>query len=153
VPTIAAVVNETLRVYPAVTEFPRIATRDTEIGGHAIKAGSQVLPSPFSLHRHPDYWPRPTEWLPARWRPENAAALAPAADRAWLPFSTGPRSCIGRYFSVLAAQVSLAAVLAGVDLGAAPGYSLQTSLRMALGSVGGALVVPRPRRGAGGAGA
>jgi hypothetical protein len=54
---------------------------------------------------HEDFWPKATEWLPERWLPSNAAALAPHAATAWMPFSVGPRSCIGRYFALLEAQV------------------------------------------------
>lgn len=42
-----------------------------------------------NAHRHEDFWPRPDEWLAERWLPENAAALAPHATTAWMPFSVG----------------------------------------------------------------
>jgi cytochrome P450 len=103
-PLITAVVNETLRLYPAATEIARTALRDAPLGGYLVKAGTIVLPSQYSTHRNPEFWPRADEWLPERWLPDRAAELAPHADKAFFPFSVGPRACIGRYFAVLEMQ-------------------------------------------------
>jgi cytochrome P450 len=55
--------------------------------------------------RHPDFWPRPFEFLPERWLPSNIKALGPQHPDAFVPFSAGSRSCIGRYFAMLEMQV------------------------------------------------
>lgn len=41
----------------------------------------------FQLIRHEDYWPRPNEWLPERWLPENKEEMAPHADACFSPFT------------------------------------------------------------------
>jgi cytochrome P450 len=80
----------------------RCTTKDVVLGGYAIKAGSFVLPSPYSTQRHPDYWPRPDEWLPERWLPQNAKELAPHADKAWCVRAV----CRGRRLTQLPALCS-----------------------------------------------
>lgn len=57
--------------------------------------------------RHPEFWPRASEWLPERWLPFNLKALGPQHPDAFMPFSAGSRSCIGRYFAMLEMQVGL----------------------------------------------
>ena len=61
-----------------------------------------------------------------------------------MPFSVGSRSCVGRYFALLEAQVILAAMLRRLDLSAAPG-DMKLRQLFTLASVDGIRVVPTPR--------
>lgn len=77
----------------------------------------------WAMHRHPDIWPQAEEWLPQRWMPEGAAAgLAPKAKNAFLPFSTGARSCIGRSYAMLQMVLATAVLLGqGIRFTTLPG--------------------------------
>ncbi|KAI8466592.1 MAG: cytochrome P450 [Monoraphidium minutum] len=141
-PLLTAVANETLRLYPAATETGRIASQDEVIGGYAIPKGTVLLPSMFSLQRHEDFWPRPLEWLPERWLPGDAADLAPHADKAFMPFTVGPRSCIGRYFAQLELNVLLAVLLTRVSFAPAPGFQAESRANFTLSSKDGVMLVP-----------
>ena len=57
------------------------------------------------MRRHEEFWPRPDEFLPQRWLPDQQAELGAKHPNAFAPFSQGPRSCVGRYFAVLELQV------------------------------------------------
>lgn len=92
--------------------------QDTELDGYPVPKGLTVGANLYAMHRHPNYWPEPDTWLPQRWLPdaEKHGLGGPGLKEAFLPFSTGPRSCIGRNFAML--QMTLAAaVLAGWGLG------------------------------------
>ncbi|MEO1697223.1 MAG: cytochrome P450 [Planctomycetota bacterium] len=90
------VVHETLRHYPPVWMFTRRALVDDELCGYPVPAGTQILLSPFLLHRHPDHWEDPERFDPGRF---NAAGTAPVRG-AYIPFSSGPRRCAGDHFAI-----------------------------------------------------
>jgi cytochrome P450 len=86
------VVQEALRLYPPGWLFTRRALEDDELGGFPVAARTDVFISPYTLHRHPDFWTAPEEFQPARF----AGIDAKERHRfAYIPFSVGPRHCIG----------------------------------------------------------
>jgi cytochrome P450 len=86
------VVQEALRLYPPGWLFTRRALEADELGGFPVAARTDVFISPYTLHRHPDFWGAPEEFQPARF----AGIDAKERHRfAYIPFSVGPRHCIG----------------------------------------------------------
>jgi cytochrome P450 len=86
------VVQEALRLYPPGWLFTRRALENDELGGFPVAARTDVFVSPYTLHRHPDFWSAPEEFQPARF----AGIDAKERHRfAYIPFSVGPRHCIG----------------------------------------------------------
>lgn len=90
------VVHETLRLYPPVWMFTRKALKDDVLAGHPIPAGTQILITPYILHRHPRYWSDPEAFDPSR---IPASGIAPVRG-AYIPFSSGPRRCAGDLFAL-----------------------------------------------------
>lgn len=86
------VLEESMRLYPPGWAFTRRAMEDDEIGGFLVPAGSDVLVCPYITHRHPGFWDDVEEFDPDRFRPE---AVGARHKYAYLPFSAGPRRCIG----------------------------------------------------------
>ena len=62
--------------------------------------------SPLVLHRHPAYWDRPDTFDPARWLDRDDERRRPKF--AFIPFSAGPRQCIGNHFSMMESMLILA---------------------------------------------
>jgi cytochrome P450 len=101
------VLEEAMRLYPPGWILVRTATRQEEIGGFDIPAGSVVAVCPYVLHRDPEYWPRAEEFDPERFA-EPARSERP--KYAHVPFSAGPRVCIGKAFAMMEMQIVLASV-------------------------------------------
>jgi len=86
------VVQEALRLYPPGWLFTRRTIERDELGGYSIDARTDVFISPYTLHRHPAFWSDPEEFRPQRF----AGIDAKERHRfAFIPFSVGPRHCIG----------------------------------------------------------
>jgi cytochrome P450 len=98
------VVDEALRLYPAVWLISRRAREDDRLGGYFVPAGTEVYISPYFIQRHPDLWEAPERFDPDRFAPDRAQDRHPLA---MLPFSAGPRSCIGEFLSRLEMQIHL----------------------------------------------
>jgi enediyne biosynthesis protein E7 len=86
------VAQEALRLYPPGWLFTRRAIEGDELGGYPIAPRTDVFISPYTLHRHPEFWSEPEEFKPERF----AGVDAKERHRfAYIPFSVGPRHCIG----------------------------------------------------------
>ena len=105
-----AVVKETLRLRPVLTDVGRKVTREIEIGGWKLPAGTLVLPAIAAIHARADLFPEPEEF-----RPERFMDGAPESY-AWIPFGGGVRRCIGASFAQVEMRVVLREVLRRVRL-------------------------------------
>lgn len=116
------VFKEVLRLYPPAYVFGRQAVRSVTIGGYTISEGTEVLISPYLLHRRPDYFPDPERFDPERFAPEAEQHLP---HFAFLPFGGGPRGCIGYQFALLEGQILLASLARRVKFQLAPGQRIE----------------------------
>jgi cytochrome P450 len=106
-----AVIKETLRVRPVITEVFRAPTEATEIGGYEIPARTQVAAAILLVQFDPRlYGPDPLAF-----RPERFLEGAPE-PYTWVPFGGGVRRCIGAAFAQLEMKVVIAAILARTQL-------------------------------------
>ncbi|MFD8480630.1 cytochrome P450 [Kitasatospora sp. NPDC059673] len=90
------VVSETLRLHPPGWLFTRVTTAPTDLAGRTLPAGTTLVFSPAAVSRHPAAYLAPAQFDPDRWRPERVTR---AARRAFLPFGTGARKCVGDLFA------------------------------------------------------
>lgn len=87
--------KESLRLYPSVPLISRTSTVDINLpSGYFIPKGTIILIHQYDLHHNPDIYPDPEKFNPDRFLPENSTTRHPFA---YLPFSGGPRNCIGKY--------------------------------------------------------
>jgi cytochrome P450 len=101
------IIDETLRLYPPVWVFSRRAIAADVLSGYELPAGADLLLSPYHLHRHPAYWKDPEGFHPERF---DAAHEAERPRFAYMPFSAGPRHCIGETFSIYEMLIHLSKV-------------------------------------------
>ena len=105
-PFARAVISEALRLYPPAYLVNRGVSADDVVCGFRVHRGGSIVLSPLILHRHPAYWERPDEFEPERWLDADAEKRRPRF--AFIPFSAGPRQCIGNSFSMMESVLVLA---------------------------------------------
>ena len=89
--------DEALRLYPPAAFLSRTARIHDSLGGREVLPGDTVMLPIYALHRHHLLWDDPDAFRPERFLPENRKAI----DRyAYIPFSAGPRVCIGAAFAL-----------------------------------------------------
>ena len=106
------VCKEVLRMYPPAWTTAREAIDDHEMDGYTVNKGDTVVTNMFWLHRHPDFWEKPSEFLPDRWMEPNV----PSHKFAYAPFGGGPRQCIGNHFAMTEMKILLVNVLQNFKL-------------------------------------
>jgi cytochrome P450 len=98
------VILEALRLYPPVWVLSRRCVHADRLVGHQAPAGADVLMSPYVVHRHPRHWTDPEAFRPERFAPESIAATH---RYAFIPFSAGPRHCVGETFAIYEMMIHL----------------------------------------------
>jgi len=91
------VFRETLRLYPPVSFMSRDATERTEMRDKVIESGEMIFVSPWLIQRHTTLWDRPDVFDPDRF---SDPASKESQRAAYIPFSAGPRVCLGASFAM-----------------------------------------------------
>jgi cytochrome P450 len=102
------VFREAMRKYPPIMMLPRRTLEPVEIAGVPLPARALVFVSVLAQHYREDAYPDPERFDPDRFLPENEAQRHRSA---YLPFSAGPRFCIGIHFAMLEGPIVLATLL------------------------------------------
>jgi cytochrome P450 len=107
------VFKESLRLYPPIFLFGRQAIADVQVGDYLVPKMTVLLVCPYALQHRADVWPDPDRFDPDRFLP---AAEAARHRDAFLPFSAGPRTCIGNHFALMEGPIVMATLLQRADL-------------------------------------
>jgi cytochrome P450 len=107
------VIKEALRLCPPGPTGSRRATRDVEVAGYRVAAGTMLVFGRMSVQRDPTLWTNPLQFDPDRFSPQNSKDR----DRwQYVPFGGGPRSCIGDHFAMLEATLAIATIIRNVRI-------------------------------------
>ncbi|KAJ9574332.1 hypothetical protein L9F63_026022 [Diploptera punctata] len=102
------VIKESLRVHPSVPLIGRILKQDVQIDGYTLPEGLILTTIIPSIHHDEETFPDPEEFNPDNFLPERVAARHPYA---YIPFSAGPRNCIGQKFAILEEKMILSYII------------------------------------------
>jgi len=109
--------KEVLRLYPPIGMIIRYNVKEENLKGVTVPAGTRLVIPIHLLHRHPKYWKDPEEFQPERWLGEEHPS---SHKQAFMPFSNGPRNCIGDYFAEMEAKLLMAPLIRHFSLRLAP---------------------------------
>ncbi|CAL65159.1 cytochrome P450 [Christiangramia forsetii] len=89
------VIEEGMRLYPPAYFIDRVNVEQDEFGGMLLEPGENLLFSVHEIHRHPNLWEKPEEFLPERFEDGGKKYSSQ-----YFPFGAGPRKCIGNNFAM-----------------------------------------------------
>jgi len=96
-------IKESLRLHSTVYNIGRKLDRDLEFTcpfnktKNTFPSGSEICASIYVQHRNPAIWQDPEVYNPERFSAENISKIPP---HAFIPFSSGPRNCVGQNFAM-----------------------------------------------------
>lgn len=109
-------INESMRLYPHPPVLLRRAVVEDKLpGGYTVPAGQDVMISVYNIHHSPDVWDDPEAFKPERFNLDDPIPSEQNTDYRYIPFSGGPRKCVGDQFALMEAVVALAIVLKKFD--------------------------------------
>lgn len=127
-----AFMKEVLRLYPPAGMIVRYTVKEEQFKGITVPAHTRLTIPIHLLHRHPNYWKDPEKFQPERWLgKENPSSH----KHAFMPFSNGPRNCIGYHFAEMEAKLLMAPLIRRFSIGLAPSlqetdFTFTTSITM-----------------------
>lgn len=129
-PYLRAVIDEGLRISPPVPGalHRRVLPGGTTIDGHHIPADTIVGASIYAVHHNESPFPRPFDFLPERWilgSPDLGFPVTQSSlehqKQAWIPFSLGPRNCVGKNMAMMELLITMARMVWLFDVRGVPG--------------------------------
>ncbi len=116
------VIDEAMRLYPPLPIMLRMAMAEDVVCGRRIPKRSVVAVMPWVVHRHRKLWQDPDRFDPERFAPGPVAARS---RYSYLPFSVGPRVCIGAQLAIVEILVTVAVLVRRFRFRLIPGQRVE----------------------------
>ncbi|KAK3226665.1 hypothetical protein Dsin_006527 [Dipteronia sinensis] len=118
-------INESMRLYPHPPVLIRRAhVADVLPGNYKVNPGQDIMISVYNIHHSSQVWERAEEFLPDRFDLEGPIPNETNTDFRFIPFSGGPRKCVGDQFALLEAIVALAIFLQKMNFELVPNQNI-----------------------------
>lgn len=128
------VIKESLRLYPPVPAFSRVLTQDVSFDGSLLPKGLVLTLCPLFLHRDSKSFPDSEKFDPDRFLPKNSATRS---SYAYVPFSAGPRNCIGQRFAMVELKSTISKILRNFEILPVAGHEPELCIAAVLRSSNG----------------
>jgi cytochrome P450 len=126
--------REALRLYPPIPFFPREVPCPMQMRDKQLKVGAMLIVAPWLTQRNEQNWACPHSFDPDRF---DDPANAEMVKQAWLPFSRGPRVCVGAGFAQQEGMTVIAAAVRRYKISVKRGWKPEPISRLTV----------RPRKG------
>ncbi|KAF5240860.1 hypothetical protein FANTH_9381 [Fusarium anthophilum] len=119
-----AFIDETMRMSsPVPADLAReVQSGGIVIDGQYISEGMRISTATYCMHHNPDIYPEPFDFRPERWivDKKDGCGVSPEsvslAESAFMPFSTGPRGCVGKNLAYLEMSLTLAKIIYNFEI-------------------------------------
>lgn len=115
-PYLRCLFQESLRTVPPAPLLARLVTEELDLGDVKIPRNTQVWIPACYVHSDPQSWGSSVD----SFQPERFEK--PPKPGAFLPFSYGPRDCIGKHFAELESVIALAMLVKSYDFTVDPNF-------------------------------
>lgn len=117
------IINESLRLYPLAPSVGRRVAKKVRLGELVLPPGIQVTIPILAIHHDVEMWGEDVHlFKPERFSEGVAKATNNSTSMAFLPFSYGPRICVGLSFALLEAKIALSMILNCYHFALSPTY-------------------------------
>jgi cytochrome P450 len=118
------VIKESMRILPPVPFTIRATEDDLAMGPLLLRHGTRVICSHHITHHLSDLYPEPEQFRPNRWQEINPTQYE------YMPFSAGPRACIGAMFAFQVMKISLSMMLQKFRFNVVPNTRIDRVVRI-----------------------
>lgn len=126
-PLLERVIKESMRVLPPVPWNARVVAQATELADYRLPANTELVMSIYHTHHNPAYYPDPERFDPARWETHDYGLFE------YVPFSGGPRMCLGATFAMMEIKIILAMLLQRYRCELAPSARIERLVTATMG--------------------
>ncbi|XP_028789984.1 carotene epsilon-monooxygenase, chloroplastic [Neltuma alba] len=137
---------ESLRLYP----HPPVLLRRAQVpdvlpGDYKVDAGQDIMISVYNIHHSSEVWERAEEFLPERFDLDGPVPNETNTDFRFIPFSGGPRKCVGDQFALLEATIALAIFLQHMNFELVPDQNISMTTGATIHTTNGLYMKLSPR--------
>lgn len=136
------VIREAMRLYPPAAAMARSAAEDISLTNLDVKKNDQIILAIYPMHRHEKLWDHPELFDPERFSPERSEGRHRFQ---YIPFSGGPRICIGMRFAMMEAIAILAHIVRRAEFAPHPTFTPYPKSRITLRPQGGMKLMVKAR--------
>eukprot|EP00118_Oscarella_pearsei_P023633 m.285206 g.285206 ORF g.285206 m.285206 type:complete len:133 (+) comp40684_c0_seq14:1231-1629(+) len=123
-----------MRLFPPVPAIHRELTEDMNVRQYTLRKGQWIYINILGLHRNPAFWKDPDEFKPERMETQ---AVKDRHSYAYVPFSAGPRNCIGQQFALNEERISIARIVSSYQLELTKDFKVERVMNVILKPLGG----------------
>ncbi|BFI43025.1 protein MpCYP765-like [Marchantia polymorpha subsp. ruderalis] len=119
--TLTMILQETLRLFPPIPLLGRLCVKENTVGPYVIPQGVEIMIPTAVIHRDRELWGDDADqFQPMRFA--NGLGKACKHILGYIPFGSGPRTCVGQNLALAEARTVLAAILPALSWSLGPGY-------------------------------
>ncbi|KAK8564578.1 hypothetical protein V6N12_036698 [Hibiscus sabdariffa] len=120
--TMNMIINETLRLYAPVAAMIRKVGKGIRLGKLVLPADMEILIPILTLHHEPQLWGDDVHVFNPERFSQGIANATKHNSAAFIPFSMGPRSCVGMSFATTETKIALSMILRRYTITLSPAY-------------------------------